>query len=227
MEPGQLYIVATPIGNLEDITLRALRILKEVNVIAAEDTRRTKKLLAHFGILGKRLITFHDHNKERKTPHLLRLFRAGNSIALVSDAGTPGISDPAFYLVRAAIETRIRVIPVPGANAAIAALASSGLPTDSFNFIGFLPKKKGQRMKLLAALAASMNTVICYESPHRIESTLKMMAEVMPEYQLVIARELTKLHESFLRGTVEDVYKLVKKKPLKGEIVLLFHRPVG
>lgn len=227
MEPGQLFIVATPIGNLEDITLRALRVLKEADVIAAEDTRRTKKLLAHFSILGKQLLTFHDHNKERKTPHLLKLLKGGNSIALVSDAGTPGISDPAFYLVRAAIKLGINVVPVPGANAAIAALACSGLPTDSFQFIGFLPKKKGQRKRLLNELAVSMRTVVCYESPHRIESTLKMMVELMPEYQLVIARELTKFHESFHRGTVEDVYRKVKKKPLKGEIVLLFHRPVG
>lgn len=227
MGPGQLYIVATPIGNLEDITLRALRVLKEAEVIAAEDTRRTKGLLAHFTILGKQLVTFHDHNKERKTPHLLKLLEAGNSIALVSDAGTPGISDPAFYLVRAAIEAGIQVVPVPGANAAITALVCSGLPTDRFQFIGFLPKAKGQRKRLLSQLADSMSTVICYESPHRIEDTLKMMAEVMPDYQLVIARELTKLHECFHRGAVEEVQKEVKKAPLKGEIVLLFHRPVG
>ncbi len=221
---AELYLVSTPIGNMEDITLRALRILKEVDVIAAEDTRHTRKLLSRHDITGKTLLSYHDHNKGLVTSKLLKLLAEGNGVALVTDSGTPGISDPAFFLVREAVAAGVDIIPVPGPSAAVAALVSSGLPTDRFMFVGFLPKKKGKRKKLFEDLSKSDCTVVSYESPHRIASTIEMMAEVIPEHNVVIARELTKLHEEFLRGTAKELAEKLRTKKLRGEIVVLFRK---
>ncbi len=212
-----LYIVATPIGNLRDITLRAIAILKEADLILAEDTRRTKNLLDEYQIKIP-MRAYHDHNKEQATPKILKDLAAGKSIALVSDSGTPGISDPGFYLVRECAENNIPVSPVPGPNAAISALVCSGLPTDRFCFYGFLPKKKKKRKEIFSKIIC---TTIFYESPYRVESTVQLMAEVMPEKKVVIARELTKKFEEFIRGTSKEVYEKIKGRKLKGEIVII------
>jgi 16S rRNA (cytidine1402-2'-O)-methyltransferase len=218
--PGILYLVSTPIGNLEDITLRALRILKEVSLIACEDTRQTNKLLQHFQI-DVPTISYHDHNERERTPQLLARITGGDSIALVSDAGTPAISDPGFILVREAIEKQILVVPVPGASALLAALIASGLPTDEFFFAGFLPSRSGQRRKRLAELAKLSVTLILYESPHRIAHTLNDALEIFGPRRATIGRELTKLHEQFLRGSLSDLAEIFKNQPARGEIVLI------
>jgi 16S rRNA (cytidine1402-2'-O)-methyltransferase len=218
---GVLYIVSTPIGNLEDMSFRAVRILKEVNRIAAEDTRHTGRLLKHFEIDGQ-LESYHDHNKEAKTPFLLRCLKAGENLAVVTDAGTPGISDPAFYLVRAAVEAGIPISPVPGPTAAIAALVASGLPTDRFVFEGFLPPKKGRKTRL-DVLADEPRTIILYESPHRLEKTLSDLQQVMGDRQIVIAREITKKFEEWIRGTLSEVIEITSQRSIKGECVLLIH----
>ncbi len=220
MKPGTLFIVATPIGNLEDITLRALRILKEVPLIAAEDTRHTQKLLTHFGIHA-RLTSYHDHNKEEKAELLIGRLKGGESVALVSDAGTPGVSDPGYYLINRTVEEGVEVVPVPGASAALAALSVSGLATDSFTFEGFLPSRASQRRKKLESLAAERRTMIFYEAPHRIQKTLSDMLEVLGDRRAVLARELTKLHEEVLRGGLRDIIENVRPRTLKGEITLL------
>lgn len=220
MKPGTLFIVATPIGNLEDITLRALRILKEVPLIAAEDTRHTQKLLTHFGIHA-RLTSYHDHNKEEKAELLIGRLKGGESVALVSDAGTPGVSDPGYYLINRAIEEGAEVVPVPGASAALAALSVSGLATDSFTFEGFLPSRASQRRKKLESLAAERRTMIFYEAPHRIQKTLSDIIEVLGDRRAVLARELTKLHEEVLRGGLRAIIENVRPRTLKGEITLL------
>lgn len=217
-----LYIVATPIGNLEDISLRALRILKEVSLIAAEDTRRTLKLLSHYQIKNK-IDSYNDFNKLNKTKHILNILKEGKDVALVSDAGTPGISDPGYYLINNCIQNNILVIPVPGANAAISALVCSGLPTDKFVFYGFLPKKEKAKETVFKLLKEQQKTVIFYESPHRIQKTLQMMNEIFPEKRLCIARELTKKFEEFIRGTVSEVFEQCKNRELKGEIVLIIY----
>ena len=227
MEKGTLSLVATPIGNLEDVTLRCLRILQEVDVVAAEDTRRTGILLSRHGIRAKALMSFNDHNARQRIPHLLDALRVGKSVAVVSDAGTPGINDPAFVLVREAIAEGIPVSPIPGPSAVIAALVCSGLPTDRFRFLGFLPKKKGQRRRLLEEMAGVDDTVVCFESPHRISSTLEMLAEAMPAHSVVIARELTKMHEEFLRGTAAELAGALRGKQLRGELVILFRKKKG
>jgi 16S rRNA (cytidine1402-2'-O)-methyltransferase len=221
MMPGVLYVVATPIGNLEDITVRALRILRESNLIACEDTRQTRKLLDHFGI-SKPMVSYHDHNESSRTPELIERLQSGETIALVSDAGTPLISDPGYRVVSAAIAAGITVTPIPGPSAILTALAASGLATDSFRFCGFLPPKTQQRQKLLETLKHESATLVFYEAPHRIVSTLDDVIAVMGDREVVIARELTKLHEEFLRAPASEARSNLSARPaIKGEIVLL------
>jgi 16S rRNA (cytidine1402-2'-O)-methyltransferase len=216
-----LYIVSTPIGNLEDITLRALRVLKEADLIACEDTRQTRKLLDHYGI-AKPVTSYHDHNEAARAAELIERLERGESIALVSDAGTPLISDPGYRLVAAAVLAGITVVPIPGPSAVMGALAAAGLATDSFRFCGFLPPKTSQRQKVFEELKHETCTLVFYEAPHRILETLEDLAAVMPERPVVIARELTKLHEEFLRGTaVELRAALSARQSVKGEITLL------
>jgi 16S rRNA (cytidine1402-2'-O)-methyltransferase len=222
---GQLYLVATPIGNLEDITLRALRILKEVDAIACEDTRHTQKLLNHFGI-QKRLVSYHEHNENTRAPELISEIEAGASIALVSDAGTPIISDPGQRLVALCAEHEITVIPIPGASAALAALAGSGISAERFLFIGFLPARQGERRRALAELANYSFALVFFEAPHRIAKMLSDAADILGDRQTVLARELTKLHEEFLRGTLGDLAKKLGAAPLKGEITIIVGPPV-
>ena len=219
--PASLYLVATPIGNLEDITLRALRVLKEADVIACEDTRQTGKLLAHFGI-DKPTVSYHEHNEAARTQELLARLEAGAEVALVSDAGTPLISDPGYRLLTAAIAAGIPVVPVPGASAVLSALAAAGLPTDAFRFGGLLPVKSTQRRKALESLRAETCTLIFYEAPHRILDTLSDIAALLGDRPVVVARELTKFYEEFLRGTAEQVrLQLAARPSVKGEITLL------
>ncbi|MFL6463608.1 MAG: 16S rRNA (cytidine(1402)-2'-O)-methyltransferase [Bryobacteraceae bacterium] len=222
---GTLYLVATPIGNLEDITLRALRVLRDqASVIACEDTRQTQKLLEHFQI-RKPLLSYHEHNEASRTEQLLGALERGESVALVSDAGTPLISDPGYRVVHEAVAKGHPVVPLPGASAALTALTASGLPTDQFRFIGFLPPKAGARRKALEALADEAATVIAYESPHRILESLGDMSEIFGERPLVLARELTKLHEEFLRGSARTIRdELERRGSVKGEITLVIGR---
>jgi 16S rRNA (cytidine1402-2'-O)-methyltransferase len=216
-----LYLVATPIGNLEDITLRALRILREADLIACEDTRQTRKLLEHYDI-GRPVVSYHEHNEAARTVEILAALERGEFVALVSDAGTPLVSDPGYRAVAAAIERGFTVVPVPGPSASLAALAASGLPSDEFRFIGFVPSKPGARRKALAALAGETATVIAYETPHRILETLADMAEILGERRIVLARELTKIHEEFLRGSAQAVREqLEKRAAVKGEMTLV------
>ena len=217
-----LYIISRPIGNLRDITLRAVDTLKQSDLILAEDTRRTGILLSKYSINDKQLLSYNDANKTRRTEQAIDLLKLGKDIALVSDAGTPGISDPGFYLIREAINYNIQISPIPGTSALIAALVCSGLPTDRFEFYGFIPKKQGQKKKFLETLDKD-KTHIFYESPHRILKTLKLMNEIIPDKNIVIARELTKKFEEFIRGKVSSVYKNLKDKNIKGEIVVLIH----
>jgi 16S rRNA (cytidine1402-2'-O)-methyltransferase len=217
---GVIYIVSTPIGNLEDITLRALKILKDVDLIAAEDTRRTRKLLSRFDI-HTTLVSYFEHNELKRLDKLLSHVKRGKDIALVSDAGTPGISDPGYRLIQEAIEREIPVIPIPGPSAAIAALSIAGLPTDSFAFVGFLPKKGGKRRKLLDKLADSMWTSILYESPHRLMETLEDLRVACGDRQIVVTRELTKAFEEVIRGPISEVIDILTGKRIKGEITLV------
>lgn len=218
---GMIYLVATPIGNLEDITLRALRTLREVDLVACEDTRRTGLLLRRFEI-DKPLLSYREHNEAARAAELIRRAQDGASIAVVSDAGMPGIADPGFRVARAAVEAGVRVAPIPGANAATAALTASGLPTDRFRFEGFLPPREAKRRAALVLLRAETATVVLYEAPHRIAATLRDIAAVLGARPLVLARELTKLHEEYLRGTAEEIAAELAKRPaVKGEIVLL------
>lgn len=216
---GKLYIVATPIGNLQDITLRALEILKNVDLVVAEDTRHTGNLLRHFGI-GTGMESWHGYSGPGKLEKLKRYLKEGRSLALVSDAGTPGISDPGYGLVQAAIEVGAEVIPIPGATAVIAALSVSGLPTDKFVYVGFLPVKKG-RQTLLKELSEEKRTVVMYESPHRLQKTLQQLAEWCPGRRLTVARELTKIYEEVWRGMVESAVEKYKNQKPKGEFVLV------
>jgi 16S rRNA (cytidine1402-2'-O)-methyltransferase len=217
---GTLYLIATPIGNLEDITLRALRILREVDLIACEDTRHTRKMLSHFNI-SKPTVSYHEHNERERTNELIAKLEEGTSIALVSDAGTPLLSDPGFQLTSQAIAQGISVIPVPGASALVTAIAASGLPVNEFSFAGFLPPKKAARRARLIELANYQGTLIFYEAPHRIKETLSDTLEILGNRQTVIAREMTKLHEEFLRGRLSEVITATQHRTLKGEIVLL------
>jgi 16S rRNA (cytidine1402-2'-O)-methyltransferase len=219
-----LYLIATPIGNLEDITLRALRILREeVDRIACEDTRHSRKLLDHYGI-AKPLISYHDHNENDRTAELLDALRGGERIALISDAGTPLISDPGYRLAAAAAAEGIAVIPIPGPSALLAALCAGGLPTDAFVFGGFLPAKQGQRRKALEQWAATPATLVFHEAPHRIVETLEDVVAVLGDRAVVVARELTKLHEEFLRGPASEVVKKLRASGPRGEITLLINR---
>ncbi|MFZ1131364.1 MAG: 16S rRNA (cytidine(1402)-2'-O)-methyltransferase [Terriglobales bacterium] len=217
-----LYLVATPIGNLEDITLRALRVLKEVDLIACEDTRQTLKLLSHYGI-QTRLVSYHEHNEITKAAELVVDLEGGAQIALVTDAGMPGISDPGFRLIALAIRHHVPVVPIPGASAFLAALVASGLPTESFRFSGFLPAKSGQRRKLLESIKDSPRTQVFYEAPHRLLETLSEVSEVLGDARhVVVAREVTKIHEEFLRGRAREILDELKARgDVKGEITLL------
>ena len=219
---GTLYLVATPIGNLKDITLRALEVLKGVDLIVAEDTRRSRVLLEHYGIETPFGPSLYEGVKPERVERVLQLLKGGRAIALICDAGTPLIQDPGFLLVRRALEEGIRVVPIPGPTALIAALVASGFPTDRFVFEGVPPRKPGKRRAFFEALREEERTVVLYESPHRILKTLEMLAEVLPEREICLARELTKLHEEFLRGTAQEVLRQLQARPgVKGEFVLV------
>src|SRR5215472_9772324 len=223
LDPGPtLYLVATPIGNLDDITLRALRVLHGVDLIACEDTRQTQKLLNHYGITT-RTVSYHEHNEMTKAAELVVDLEGGAKIALVTDAGMPGISDPGFRLISLAIRHHVPVVPIPGASAFLAALVASGLPTDSFRFSGFLPSKRGERRTLLESVRTSPRTQAFYEAPHRLLETLEDVVEILgPDRHIVIAREVTKIHEEFLRGrATEIIATLLSRGEVKGEITLL------
>jgi 16S rRNA (cytidine1402-2'-O)-methyltransferase len=217
---GTLYIVATPIGNLEDITFRAVRILKEVDLIAAEDTRHSRKLLSHFGITT-RLTPYHDHNERLKTDYLLDRLREGDSIAIITDAGTPCIADPGYRIAMAAAAAGIRVVPIPGPSAIITALSAAGLPTDRFAFEGFLPAKQGKRKTRLQELRDDNRVLVFYEAPHRLTDTLRDMTEVFGDRDAVIARELTKIHEEFRRERLTELAAHYTGEGARGEVVIL------
>jgi len=222
---GILYLVSTPIGNLEDITFRAVRVLREADLIACEDTRQTRKLLDHYGI-SKPTVSYHEHNEAARAAELTSKLQAGSTVALVSDAGTPLISDPGYRLVQSAIAAGVSVVPIPGPSAALSALAASGLPTDSFRFCGFLPPRQTQRRKMLEDLRAEGCTLMFYEAPHRVLETLADIAAVLGERTVVVARELTKLHEEFLRGTAESIRQiLAARSSVKGEITVVIGKP--
>jgi 16S rRNA (cytidine1402-2'-O)-methyltransferase len=217
---GTLYIVGTPIGNLEDITLRALHILREVDLIACEDTRRTGKLLAHYQI-SKPTISYREHNEYQLATDLVARLEAGIDIALVSDAGMPLISDPGARLVRAAIERSISVVPIPGPSAVVTAVAAAGLEIDDFTFVGFLPPKKTARRSRLAQLATLSSTLVLFEAPHRIKASIADALDVLGDRQCVVARELTKLHEEFLRGSLSDIHNRLQENEIRGELVVI------
>ncbi len=217
---GCLYLVATPIGNLEDISLRALRVLKEADIIACEDTRRTMKLLSHYDI-HKPLESYHEHNEMTRAPQLVIELEQGAQIALVSDAGTPVLSDPGHHLISLCLRHGIRVVPIPGASALVAALAASGMNTEEFTFLGFLPSRAGERRKALRILAGETRTLVLYEAPHRLLETLEDAMAVLGNRLAIVAREVTKVHEEFLRGRLEDLLERLRKKPPRGEITLL------
>ena len=221
--PGTLYLVATPIGNLKDVTLRAIETLKAVGIVACEDTRHTKKLLTHLGITNK-LVSYHEHNEAERADELVRELEKGVSVAVVSDAGTPGISDPSFRIVARAIEIGAPVVPVPGATAFINAIVASGLPTDSVFFGGFLPSRKGDRRKRFEEVAGVPATLIFYESPRRIGAALGDALDILGDRRAVVARELTKLHEEFSRGILSELHSKFSLATVRGEIVLLIDR---
>lgn len=219
---GTLFVVATPIGNLDDITLRALKTLAAVDVIAAEDTRHTGRLLDRHGIAAGRLVSCHEHNEQQRVAQLLAMLRDGKTVALVSDAGTPGVSDPGFRLVQAARAEGLAVVPIPGVSAAVTALSAAGLPTDAFLFVGFPPRKQGALTRDLAALAAQRATLIFYESPRRLLKLLQALRETFGDRRAVLARELTKIHEEFLCGSLSEILQTLEERPaLKGECTLL------
>ena len=226
LAPGPaLYLVGTPIGNLEDITLRAVRVLKESDLIACEDTRQTQKLLSHYGITT-RTISYHEHNEMTRSAELVLELERGARVALVTDAGMPGISDPGYRLISLAIRHHVPVVPIPGASAFLAALVASGLPADSFRFSGFLPPKRGQRRKMLESIQGSPRTQIFYEAPHRVKEAVEDIVEILgAERHIVIAREVTKIHEEFLRGRASEVLQILDARDeIKGEITLLIGR---
>jgi len=217
---GTLYIVSTPIGNLEDITLRALRVLKEVDIIAAEDTRRSLKLLNHYGI-SKPLMSFWREREDIRSTQVIERLYSGQSVALISDAGTPGISDPGALLIRKAVAENIQVVSIPGPSALIAALSLSGLPTEEFTFIGFLPSRKNQRQKVLKDLCLEPRTLILFEAPHRIIHTLKDVEEIFAERKAAVIKEITKIHEAVLRGTISEIRSKLEKTKIAGEYVII------
>ena len=218
---GKLYIVATPIGNLGDITLRAIEVLKNVDLIAAEDTRHTLKLLNHLEI-SKPLISYHRHNEDVKSKVLIEKLEAGQNIALVSDAGTPGICDPGHEIIKECIEKNIEIIPIPGACAMVNALICSGLDTNEFTFLGFLPLNKKSRKEKLEEICNAKNTVIIYEAPHKLKTTLQDLKEIIEDREIVLAREITKIHEEFVRGEIDDIISIVDN--IKGEIVIMIEK---
>ena len=218
---GTLYLVATPIGNLDDMTYRAIETLKSVDVIAAEDTRQTRKLTSHFGIEGPRLLSYHEHNKRAKEEVILDILREGQHVALVTDAGTPGISDPGADIVRAAVDEGLTVVPIPGAVAGVTALIASGLPTDRFTFVGFLPREKKKRLEDLAWYKNHPETLIFYEAPHRVLDTVKALLDVLGDRPIAIGRELTKRYEEFARGTLSDCVQWLSDNGARGEFVLV------
>jgi 16S rRNA (cytidine1402-2'-O)-methyltransferase len=224
--PGTLYIVATPIGNLEDITLRALRVLREVDAVAAEDTRHTQILLNHYGIQTP-LTSYHEHNERTKAEDLVKRLLQGADIALVSDAGTPAISDPGFRLVLQAVRAGIRIIPIPGASALTAVLSASGLPTDKIVFEGFLPAKKTQRRERLQRVRDERRTLIFYEAPHRVLETLDDVHALLGDREAVLAREVSKIHEEFLRGRVSELIRMLRRREIRGEITLVISGSAG
>ncbi len=217
---GTLYIISTPIGNLEDITLRALRVLKEVDVIAAEDTRHSLKLLTHYGI-SKPLVSYWGEKEKVKSTEILKKLNSGQIVALISDAGTPGISDPGSVLIKKALEEGIRVASVPGASALIAALSISGLSTEKFTFIGFLPVKHGQRQKVLKDLSLEQRTFVFYEAPHRILETLSDMKEILGERKIAVVKEITKIHEEVFRGSISEILNRIEETTIAGEYVIV------
>ena len=217
---GKLYVVATPIGNLEDITLRALRVLREVDLIAAEDTRHTRKLLDRYEI-KKRMVSYHEHNERERAERIIEDLKSGMKVALVSDSGTPAISDPGYVLIRRCVEEGIEVIPIPGPSALLAALSVSGLPVHRFIFEGFLPHKSGKRRNRLRQLAGEEGTIIFYESPHRLLKTLSDILEILGNRRVVIARELTKVHEEIFRGSIEEALERFGEGERKGEFTIL------
>src|SRR5690242_8861836 len=224
---GRLYLVATPLGNLEDITVRALRLLGEADLIACEDTRHTAKLLHHYGI-DKPTISYHEHNEAARAEELVTKLVEGLNIAQVSDAGMPGISDPGYRVISLAIERGVKVVPIPGASALVSALAASGLPTDSFQFLGFLPAKSGQRRTLLETLRDAEYTTVVHEAPHRIAETMKDIVELLgAERPVALARELTKVHEEFIRGSAGEILQRVQEHELKGEMTVVIGKSVG
>jgi 16S rRNA (cytidine1402-2'-O)-methyltransferase len=217
---GTLFVVATPIGNLEDITLRGLKILENTAIIAAENVSHTRGLCRHYGI-KTRLISYNQHNRAARTPELIRKLQSGSDVALVTDAGTPGISDPGALLIHQAVKEEIRVTPIPGPSAVIAAISASGLPTDQFTFLGFLSNKSGKRIRELKELASEKRTMVFYEAPHRIRATLSDMRDIFGERQMVLVREMTKIYEEFLRGTAGDILDLLPEESIRGEITLV------
>ncbi|WP_044736576.1 16S rRNA (cytidine(1402)-2'-O)-methyltransferase [Geobacillus kaustophilus] len=219
-EQGTLYIVPTPIGNLEDMTFRAVRTLQEADVIAAEDTRQTKKLLAHFGIHTP-LVSYHEHNKYASGRQLVEWLKEGKTVALVSDAGMPGISDPGYELIVAALAERCRVVPLPGANAALTALVASGLPTDRFLFVGFLERAKKEKKEQLLSLKTAAETLIFYEAPHRLKETLALMYDIFGNRRIALGRELTKRFEEFIRGDLSDAVAWAEEHDIRGEFCLI------
>lgn len=221
--PGTLFLVATPIGNLDDITLRAIKVLGDVNLIACEDTRHTRKLLTHFGI-NTRTISYHEHNERERAVELLGRLNNGESIAVVSDAGTPGISDPGFRLVQLAIENDVPVVPVPGAAAFVSALIASGIPTDEFFFAGFLPSRATARRAKLRELQSFPSTLVFYEAPHRLAASLRDASEILGQRHAVVARELTKVHEEIARGSLGELAARYESENVRGEIVLIIER---
>jgi 16S rRNA (cytidine1402-2'-O)-methyltransferase len=224
LTPGTLYLVATPIGNLEDITLRALRTLKECDLVAAEDTRRSGQLLRHFNI-SRPMLSYFQFNEAQRSQQIIERLKQGQKVALVTDAGSPGISDPGERVVKAAIEAGLRVESVPGPSALVAALTASGLPTEEFHFVGFLPHKSGQRRNRIESLKTVPGTLVLYESPYRIGKLLGELSEILPERRVVLARELSKKFEEFLRGTPAELLALTSKRALKGEFVVLIAPP--
>jgi 16S rRNA (cytidine1402-2'-O)-methyltransferase len=218
---GALYVVATPIGNMADITFRAIQTLKEVALIAAEDTRHTKRLLDHYAIRN-RMVSLHEHNETRRTGMLVKRLKGGESIAIVSDAGTPTLSDPGYRLIREAIAAEIRIVPIPGASAALTSLCASGLPTDAYVFIGFVPRKEGKRRKTLKSLIAEKKTLVFYESPKRIQALINDLIDTLGDRRGVLSREMTKRHEEFLRGNLSEIFDVLSERPeVKGECTLV------
>ncbi|MDZ4860255.1 MAG: 16S rRNA (cytidine(1402)-2'-O)-methyltransferase [Candidatus Hydrogenedentes bacterium] len=222
MQTGRLYVVATPIGNLEDISARALRVLGAVSIIAAEDTRHSKRLLDHFKIPTP-LTSYHDHNEREKSPHLLAQLQQGRDVALITDAGTPCIADPGYRIVRAAQEQGIPVIAVPGPSALIAALSVSGLPTDRFTFHGFFPRKQTDAGKVITSMRAAGGTHVVYESPQRLSATLSLIAQTLPDAEACVARELTKIHEEVVRGALAELAQIFSERDTRGECVLVMN----